>query len=164
MKAKVINEEAYLEALDLIEQLGDDPNFENDEKLIKQFNFLLKLVKDYEDKHYSLNIGDPIEIIKLKMNYMELKAKDLIPYIGSKGIVSEVLNKKRKLSKSMIRNLSDFLSIDQELLNVDYALNVNDLKVDKVINISLNSQFNTTVEFAQRVRNRRLLFNVCTVR
>src|SRR3546814_18968089 len=53
---------------------------------------------------------------------MGLKQKDLQPYIGSSGIVSEVLNKKRGMSKSMIRKLSEFLHLDQNLLNTPYNL------------------------------------------
>ena len=63
-----------------------------------------------------------MEIIKLKMEYMGLKQKDLQPYIGSSGIVSELLSKKRGLSKSMIRKLSEFLHLDQNLLNTPYDL------------------------------------------
>src|SRR3546814_12823235 len=82
----------------------------------------LNLIEAYENQHTNIDVGNPIEIIKLKMKYMGLKQKDLQPYIGSSGIVSEVLNKKRGMSKSMIRKLSEFLHLDQNLLNTPYNL------------------------------------------
>ena len=54
---------------------------------------------------------------------MEMKQKDLVGVIGSKGIVSEVLNKKRKLTVNMIRNLSDKLKIAAQILIQEYELN-----------------------------------------
>ena len=116
------NEEEYNKAVALLEELGDREGFEENEKLVKQFALLSDLIEAYENKHANLAAGNPIEIIKLKMEYMGLKQKDLQPYIGSSGIVSEVLSKKRGLSKSMIRKLSEFLHLDQNLLNTPYDL------------------------------------------
>jgi HTH-type transcriptional regulator/antitoxin HigA len=56
------------------------------------------------------------------MEEMELKQKDLVELIGSKGIVSEVLNRKRKLTVDMIRNLSGKLKIAAHVLIQDYDL------------------------------------------
>lgn len=116
------NEEEYNKAVALLEELGDREGFEENEKLLKQFELLSDLIGAYEDKHANIDVGNPVEIIKLKMEYLGLKQKDLQPYIGSSGIVSEVLNKKRGLSKSMIRKLSEFLYLDQNLLNTPYDL------------------------------------------
>lgn len=116
------NEEEYNKAVDLLEELGDREGFEENEELVKQFELLSNLIEAYENKNANIDVGHPIEIIKLKMKYMGLKQKDLQPYIGSSGIVSEVLNKKRGLSKSMIRKLSEFLHLDQNLLNKPYDL------------------------------------------
>lgn len=116
------NEEEYNKAVALLEELGDREGFEENEKLVKQFELLSDLIEAYENKHANIAVGNPIEIIKLKMEYMGLKQKDLQPYIGSSGIVSEVLSKKRGLSKSMIRKLSEFLHLDQNLLNTPYDL------------------------------------------
>jgi HTH-type transcriptional regulator/antitoxin HigA len=57
------------------------------------------------------------------MEELALKQKDLIGIIGSKGIVSEVMNKKRRLTVKMIRNLSDLLKITPNVLIQDYELN-----------------------------------------
>ena len=124
MEIKIIkSEQEYEKAISLLEEIGDNPNFENDEKLLSDFESLEKLIGDYEKINYPINKGNPIEIIKLKMTYMGLVQKDLIDVIGSKGVVSEVMNKKRGLSKNMIRNLSKFLNINQEILNTKYELN-----------------------------------------
>lgn len=122
-------EQEYEDAISLLEQIGDIPDFENKEKLINDFEVLEKLIEIYERENFPIENGNPIEIIKLKMAYMDLVQKDLIPYMGSKGVVSEVMNKKRRLSKSMIRNLSEFLNISQEILNIDYEIDL-DRKVD----------------------------------
>jgi HTH-type transcriptional regulator / antitoxin HigA len=123
MKIKIIKTlDQYNEALKYLEELGDNPIFENEKDLIEEFELIEKLIRDYDNEHYQIKKGNPIEIIKLKMEYMNLKQKDLIPSIGSKGLVSDVLNKKRKLSKKMIRELSKLLNISQEILNTDYEL------------------------------------------
>ena len=116
------NEEEYNKAVALLEELGDREGFEDNEDLVKQFELLSNLIETYENQHANIDVGNPIAIIKLKMEYMGLKQKDLQPYIGSSGIVSEVLNKKRGLSKSMIRKLSEALHLDQNLLNTPYDL------------------------------------------
>ena len=116
------NEEEYNLAVAKLEEIGDRADFGENEDLIKQFEQLSDWIEAYENDVTDINVGHPIEIIKLKMSYMGLKQKDLQPYIGSSGIVSEVMNKKRALSKSMIRELSEFLHLDQDLLNVKYDL------------------------------------------
>src|SRR5690606_6026747 len=99
MKNKMFkNEEEYNMAVDMLEKIGDRDDFEGNKELIQQFQLLSDLIETYENENADINIGNPIEIIKLKMSYMGVKQKDLIPYIGSSGIVSEVLNKKRGLS------------------------------------------------------------------
>ena len=123
MKPKVIKTEAeYKQAVNYLEKLGDEPNFEKSKELQAEFEVLDKLIELYEKENYPIEKGDPIEIIKMKMEYMGLKQKDLIPFVGSKGLVSEVLNKKRKLSKRMIRELSHLLNISQEILITEYEI------------------------------------------
>lgn len=135
------NEEEYNKAIDLLEEIGDREDFETTPKLIEQFNSLSALIEAYESDNANLNIGNPIEIIKLKMSYLGLKQKDLIGHVGSSGVVSEVLNKKRALSKAMIRNLSDFLHLDQDLLNVEYDLVESPKKSISKVRAKVNSTF-----------------------
>lgn len=110
-------EHQYNEAVAFLEELGDREDFQENEDLIKHFDLVSALVESYEKDHFELNPGHPIEIIKLKMALLGIQQKDLIPLIGSSGVVSEVLNKKRALSKNMIRQLSQLLKIDQNILN-----------------------------------------------
>ena len=129
MEIKIIKtEEDYKKAVNYLEELGDDPNFENSPELIEKSELLEKLIELYDKEHYPIEKGNPIEIIKLRMEYMELKQKDLISAIGSKGLVSDVLNKKRKLSKKMIRELSKLLNVSQEILNTEYELSITKCK------------------------------------
>jgi HTH-type transcriptional regulator / antitoxin HigA len=74
------------------------------------------LVDDYENKHYKIEPLDPIEAIKYEMEEQGLKQKDLIPYFGSKEMVSQVLNKKRPLTLKIIKNLYQNFGISAESL------------------------------------------------
>ncbi len=65
---------------------------------------------------------DPIEAIKIRMEEMDLKQRDLIGVIGGKSRVSEILNRKRKLTVDMIRNLTEKLNLSASLLIKDYYL------------------------------------------
>lgn len=75
----------------------------------------------YENKHYPIGPADPIEAIKFRMEQQGLAAKDLEPFIGSSGRVSEVLNRKRALSLRMVKRLHDGLKIPYESLLSDVA-------------------------------------------
>lgn len=89
----------------------------------QEAELLILLIEDYEAREHPIESPDPITAIRIRMEEMELKQKDLIGVIGSKGIVSEVLNKKRKLTVNMIRNLSDKLKIAVSVLIQEYKLN-----------------------------------------
>ena len=84
---------------------------------------LALLVDEYEKQHYPIEAPDPIEAIKIRMEEMQLKQADLIAEIGGKSRVSEILNKKRKLTVEMIRNLAVRLNLSAGLLVRDYQLN-----------------------------------------
>jgi HTH-type transcriptional regulator / antitoxin HigA len=171
MELKIIKTEAdYKIAVKYLEKLGDNENFDLDPKLKNEFELIDKLIEDYENEYYPIEKGDPIEIIKLKMGYMNLKQKDLIPYIGTKGLVSEVLNRKRKLSKKMIRELSKVLIISQEILNTEYELvikhkeSVRDRpeKVNEIFNFSKTLWLNIE-NFSSIVFERGAIINVSSM-
>ena len=107
------NENDYSKALAEIEMLwgADEGTVEGD-----KLDILLVLAEDYEDKHHQISPPDPIDAIKFRMEQMNLTRKDLEPFIGGRGRVSEVLNHRRGLSLSMIRNLHSHLSIPLESL------------------------------------------------
>src|SRR5690554_950743 len=80
------------------------------------------LIDEYEKKYHPIEAPDPIEAIKIRMEEMNLKQKDLVSEVGGKSRVSEILNKKRKLTVEMIRNLTKKLNLSSELLISDYQL------------------------------------------
>lgn len=80
------------------------------------------LVDEYEKKHYPIEAPDPIEAIKIRMEEMKLKQIDLAGELGGKNRVSEILNRKRKLTLDMIRKLTTRLKLSPELLISDYQL------------------------------------------
>jgi len=112
-------EREYEKALDRLDLIFDS---KSSSKEGQEAELLALLIEDYEDIHYRIPSPDPIAAIRIRMEELELKQKDLIGVIGSKGIVSEVLNKKRKLTVTMIRNLSDKLKIAAKVLIQEYEL------------------------------------------
>lgn len=109
----------YQLALKRLEEVFDAPvgSSEGDEA-----DVLALLVDQYEKKHYPIDAPDPIEAIKIRMDELQLKQVDLVDAIGSKSRVSEVLNRKRKLTIEMIRNLTKRLNLSPDLLITDYQL------------------------------------------
>ncbi|MDC8803945.1 transcriptional regulator [Halomonas pacifica] len=74
------------------------------------------LIEKYEMEHHPIGPSDPIEAIKFRMEQEGLTPRDLEPYIGHSGRVSEVLSRKRGLSLRMIRGLHDGLKIPYDSL------------------------------------------------
>jgi HTH-type transcriptional regulator/antitoxin HigA len=82
-----------------------------------RMDVLVTLVEAYEARHFPIpEPDDPVEVLKYYMESRGLNRSDLIPYLGSKERVSEVLNRKRGLSLEMIRRLHNGLGIPAELL------------------------------------------------
>ena len=81
-----------------------------------EMEILVTLIEAYEHKHYPISAADPIEAIKFRMEQQGLTPKDLEPFIGSSGRVSEVLNRKRRLTLKMVKRLHDGLHIPYESL------------------------------------------------
>ena len=81
-----------------------------------EMEILVTLIEAYEHKHFPIGDVDPIEAIKFRMEQQGLTQKDLEPFIGSSGRVSEVLNRKRRLSLQMVKRLHDGLHIPYESL------------------------------------------------
>jgi len=80
------------------------------------------MIDEYEKKYYPVDAPDPIEAIKIRMEEMQLKQIDLVNEIGGKSRVSEILNRKRKLTVEMIRKLTTRLNLSPGLLIADYQL------------------------------------------
>lgn len=81
-----------------------------------EMEILVVLIEAYENRHYPISPADPVEAIKFRMEQQGLATKDLEPFIGSSGRVSEVLSRKRALSLRMIKRLHDGLKIPYESL------------------------------------------------
>lgn len=88
----------------------------------KEAELLALLIDEFEKEHYPISEPDPIEAIKIRMEELEIKQKDLVGLIGNKSVVSEVLNRKRKLTVQMIRTLSEKLNLTAQALVQDYSL------------------------------------------
>lgn len=82
----------------------------------ERLDVLVTLVEAYERKHFAMELPDPIEAIKFRMESAGLKPKDLQPMIGGLNRVYEVLNYTRPLTLSMIRRLHEGLGIPAECL------------------------------------------------
>lgn len=112
-------EEEYQEALKRLENLFDAKagTAESDEA-----DILGLMIDEYEKKHYPIEAPDPIQAIKIRMEEMDLKQTDLADALGGKNRVSEILNRKRKLTLEMIRNLTKRLNLSPDVLIKDYKL------------------------------------------
>jgi HTH-type transcriptional regulator / antitoxin HigA len=106
-------EKEYEEALARIDVLMDAATGTVQEE---ELELLTLLVEKYEEDHFPIDTPDPVEAIKFRMEQEGLEPKDLIPYLGNQSKVSEVLNHKRPLSLTMIRNLHEGLGIPVEVL------------------------------------------------
>ena len=120
MNIKPIKTESdYRLALKRLKDVFDTPigTLESDEA-----DILGLMIDEYEKKHYPIEAPDPIEAIKIRMEEMQLKQVDLVNEIGGKSRVSEILNRKRKLTVEMIRKLTRRLNLSPGLLINDYQL------------------------------------------
>ncbi|WP_435137175.1 helix-turn-helix domain-containing protein [Formosa sp. A9] len=115
--APIRDEKDYQKALDRLENIFDAKKGteEGDE-----LEILSILIDRYENDNFPIGMPDPIEAIKFRMEQMGMKQKDLAEVVGFKSRVSEILNKKRKLTLDMIRKLNTTLHIPTEVLIQDY--------------------------------------------
>lgn len=120
MKLKPIkSEKDYRNALQRLEVIFDAPidTEEGDEAEI-----LSLLIENYENDHYPVEAPDPIEALKIRMEELNMRQKDLIGIIGGKSRVSEILNGKKRLTVEMIRELEKILQISASVLVINYQL------------------------------------------
>lgn len=121
MKIKPIKtEQHYFEALERLEEIFDakENTPDGDEAEI-----LSLLIENFENEYYPISVPDPIEAIRIRMEEMDLKQKDMVEIIGSKSKTSEVLNRKKRLTLDMIRNLQEKLNLSASVLITDYPIN-----------------------------------------
>ena len=109
----------YQNALERLEVIFDAPinTKEGDEAEV-----LSLLIENYENEHYLIEAPDPIEAIKIRMEELNMRQKDLVGIIGGKSRVSEILNRKKRLTVDMIRELERILQISASVLVINYQL------------------------------------------
>lgn len=121
------NDEQYKKYLEEINDLiSQDPELNTPEG--ERLSLLSMAIKDYEGKHFFFNKPSTIEAIRFRMEEQGLIQNDLIPYIGSKSTISEVLSGKRNLTLRMIRALNENLGIPLEVLIQAPKNDINELR------------------------------------
>lgn len=111
------NEKDYKKALKRLEVIFDA---KRGTKEGDELEILAILIDNYENENFPVGMPDPISAINFRMEQMGLKQKDLVEMIGFKSRVSEIMNRKRKLTLEMIRKLNTQLRIPTEVLIQDY--------------------------------------------
>ena len=125
LKYKIIkSKKQYFEYCDILEQLLD---LKKKSKEIKdEIELLTLLIEKWDKEHNSFSDANPIELLQYLMKENNLKAKDLATILDlSKGMVSEILNYNKGMSKEVIRKLAHHFKVSQDAFNKAY-----DLKVD----------------------------------
>ncbi len=118
MEFKIIKtEKDYQRALKRLEIIFDS---KKGSKNGDELELLSLLVDNYEQEKFPIDMPDPIEAIKFRMEQLGYTQKDLIEVIGLKSRVSEILSKKRKLTLDMIRKLHVALGIPTDVLVREY--------------------------------------------
>jgi len=87
---------------------------------ISLLKLLATLIENFEQKRYSIGEASPLDVLKELMSAREMQAKDLWPILGSKGIVSEVLNRKRGISNEMARKLAEVFHVSPAVFVLDH--------------------------------------------
>lgn len=121
LKYKIIKtEDQYQEYISKLEGLlVADP----EDSIQEEIELLTLLIEKWDEEHNSFELADPIQLLHALMAEHQLKNKDLVVILGvSKGLVSDILNYKKGLSKEIIRTLAKHFSLSQEAFNRPYKL------------------------------------------
>jgi HTH-type transcriptional regulator/antitoxin HigA len=106
-------EQDYYDSIQRVEELW---GAKKDTPQGDELDLLVTLIESYEMKHYPIAPPDPVDAIKFRMEQMGMTKADMVKYLGSQSRVSEVLNRKRKLTLSMVKSLYKGLRIPAEIL------------------------------------------------
>lgn len=122
IKYKVIkSKKQYKDYCRLLEHLLNSKS--KTKELSDEIELLTVLIEIWDSKNNSFKDADPIQLLKNLMSEQEMKPKDLVAILNvSKGLISDILNYKKGLSKEIIRNLADHFKISQEAFNRKYNL------------------------------------------
>ncbi|MDK2409486.1 transcriptional regulator [Aphanizomenon sp. PH219] len=111
---KVITIEAeYDQALETVEKLMAEQQRTPEQTAILQL--LVTLIEEFETKHYPIEPSSPHAILEHLMDARGIKQSDLVGIIGSKGVVFEVVNRKRAISKAQAKALGEFFNVSPAL-------------------------------------------------
>lgn len=114
MQPKILKtKEEYETALEMVDALMHPEPGTNDADALELW---VHLIREYEDRAHPLLPPTALEAIRFRMSQMRLKPIDLVPFIGCRSKVSEVLNGRRPLSMSMMRRLHEGLGIPLDIL------------------------------------------------
>lgn len=121
LKYKIIKtDEQYQEYLSQLEQLLV---IEPEKSVQEEIELLTLLIEKWDEEYNTFELADPIQLLRSLMVENRLKNKDMVSILGvSKGLISDILNYKKGLSKEIIRTLSRYFSISQEAFNRPYEL------------------------------------------
>jgi HTH-type transcriptional regulator / antitoxin HigA len=100
--------EHYLAIVEKLMMRDEDDLSPEENKLL---DLLIHLIEDFEKRFYQPEGATPLQVLTFLMETNGLKQADLVPIFGSKGIVSEVVNGKRQISKAMAKALGEFFNI-----------------------------------------------------
>jgi HTH-type transcriptional regulator/antitoxin HigA len=116
MNLKIIRTEQQYEAYLSWVDRQFDKKVKADSPIGEKVQVALLLIKQYEDEHFPIPMPDPIEAIKLKMEELGMKNKDLVGKVGSKGYVSALLNKRKPLTLELAKLFHRELHIPADVL------------------------------------------------
>lgn len=113
-KPKVIKtDEENEQATALAEELAHKTNKTAEETAL--YDLLIALIEKYEDENYPMGNSSPLSLLLHLMEARSLKQADLVGIIGSRGVVSEIINGKREISKAQAKSLGEFFHVDSGL-------------------------------------------------
>ena len=119
MKWTIIrNDQTYQSALNRLDKIYHPKNKDEED----EFDLLVMLIGRYEEEHFEIEEADPIQVIKMKMDYLGLRQKDLINCFGSKATTSKILSYKSPLTLKHVWLLSERLDLPIELLAKPYRV------------------------------------------
>lgn len=109
----IITEEENERALEIVEKWMAVKNRTPEQSAL--LKLLVILIEKFEDEHYKLNAATPQSILQHLMESRGINQEDLVGVIGSRGVVSEVVNGKRSISKAQAKALAEFFHVSSEL-------------------------------------------------
>lgn len=112
------SEDDYAKALHRLDEIFEPTT----DKEQDEFDLLVLLIKAYESAKYPIEEADPIQVVKMKMKYLNYDQKDLVKYVGSKSTVSKILSYKSPLTLKHVWILSRALQLPIELLAKPYNI------------------------------------------